>query len=235
MILCVKIVFDNTYVCDCLNGGKKIKMIRQEHNDPRWMFPFVSYTTRLGDGKLPLIIQLHGAGERGHGGDELCMVDGIGFSKAIANDNTHECMVVMPQCPADSFWAARVESLIKFIEQLKDEFDIDADRISLTGFSMGGFGTWFTAMACPELFSAIAPVCGGGMSWNAGVLNMPVWVFHGAADPVVPVVYSDPMVDGMRNVGLDVKYSRIDGVSHNVWDMTYDIELFEWLLSHKKA
>ncbi len=210
-------------------------MIRQEHNEAKWKFPFVSYTNKKGEGKLPLIIQLHGAGERGEGGDELKLVDVHGFSKYVANDDTHECMIVMPQCPKDSFWVAHVESMIEFVEQLKREFNIDPDRVSLTGLSMGGFGTWFTTMARPELFSAIAPVCGGGMSWNVGILKMPIWAFHGMADNVVPIIYTELMVDAMKARGMNVKYTRLDGVGHNAWDHTYDCELLEWLLSQKRG
>ncbi len=209
-------------------------MIRHEHNEPKWKFPFVSYTNKKSEGKLPLIIQLHGAGERGHGGDELHLVDVNGFSKFVANDDTHECMIVMPQCPKDGFWAGKVESIIEFIEQIKSEFDIDPDRISLTGMSMGGFGTWFTAMAAPKLFSAIAPVCGGGMSWNVGVLTMPVWAFHGTADVVVPITYSELMVNAMKARGMNVKYTKFEGVGHNAWDYTYDCGLLEWLLGQER-
>ena len=99
---------------------------------------------------------------------------------------------------------------------------------------MGGFGTWYTAMAAPDRFAAIAPVCGGGMAWNADVLTMPVWAFHGAEDKSVAVFHSDDMVARMRKHGLDVRYSRFDGVGHDVWKKTYDEELLSWLLERKR-
>ncbi len=209
-------------------------MKRAEYRGGKWKFSFVAYTTRLTDQKLPLIIQLHGAGERGNGEDELYKVDINGFSEHVIGDETREVMLVMPQCPADSFWAAKVESIIEFTEQLIEEFDIDPDRVALTGLSMGGFGTWFTAMARPDLYCCIAPVCGGGMSWNAGKLTMPTWVFHGSADEPVPVVYSDLMVNKMQELGLDVKYTRIEGEGHGIWHEVYDMPLLEWLLAHKR-
>ncbi len=209
-------------------------MIREIHIDDRWIFPFVSYTTRHTDRKLPLIIQLHGAGERGSGGDELYLMDKNGFSEHVVEDDEHEVMLVMPQCPKDSFWAAKVESIIAFIEQIKEEFDIDEDRVYLVGFSMGGFGTWFTAMARPDLFAAIAPICGGGMSWNAGVLTMPTWTFHGSLDPIVPIAYTEIMVDKMHELGLDIKYTRVEGVGHDVWRVACTMKLLEWLLEHKR-
>ena len=111
---------------------------------------------------------------------------------------------------------------------------MDEDRVYLCGISMGGYGTWYTSMARPDLFAAIAPVCGGGMAWNASVLKMPVWAFHGAADNVVSVTQSDEMVRAIENAGGNVKYTRIDGVGHNVWDYTFDRELMEWLLDKKR-
>ena len=208
-------------------------MIRIEHNEEKWAFPFVEYIPTDADKKLPLIIQLHGAGERGLGGDDLKQVDVHGLSKLLMN-NDYECRVVMPQCPPDTFWAARVESIISFIEMLKAEFDTDEDKVYLTGLSMGGFGTWYTAMAKPDLFAAIVPICGGGMPWNAGVLDMPVWAFHGTADSIVLVSNSDDMVDALKKLGKDVTYSRLDNVEHNAWDYAYNDTLIKWFLDKKR-
>ena len=209
-------------------------MKRTEHREEKWIFPFVEYSCDKNETKLPLVIQLHGAGERGTGKEDLDKVDIHGFSKYL-KDAEHNCMVVMPQCPQNSFWAAKVESILKFIEQLTEEYNVDEDRICLTGLSMGGFGTWFTAMASPEKFAAIAPVCGGGMAWNAGVLKMPIWVFHGAEDDLVSVSQSDEMVLKLKELNADVTYSRIDGAGHNVWEKAYTKDLIEWLLSKKRS
>ena len=163
------------------------------------------------------------------------LVDVHGFSNYL-NETERDCIVVMPQCPANTFWAARVESIIKFIEQIIEEYKIDEDRVYLTGLSMGGFGTWYTAMAKPKMFAAIAPVCGGGMSWNAGVIKkIPIWVFHGVEDGVVPVFHSDDMVRKLESLNANVRYSRIENVKHNVWVNAYTQELFDWLLSNKKG
>lgn len=208
-------------------------MKRTEHREAKWKFPFVEYSCIEKSENLPLVIQLHGAGERGCGKEDLEKVDVHGFSKYLKNAE-HNCIVIMPQCPVDTFWAAKVESIVEFIEQLIKEYKADEDRVYLTGLSMGGFGTWFTSMARPDLFAAIAPVCGGGMAWNAGVLKMPIWTFHGVEDPVVNVSQSDEMVLKLKGLGADVTYTRIDGVGHNVWEHTYNKELMEWLLSKKR-
>lgn len=207
-------------------------MNRIEHREEKWVFPFVEYTCDIKDEKLPLIIQLHGAGERGCGKDDLDLVDVHGLTEHLT-DGDYKCKVVMPQCPKDSFWAARVESIIRFIEQLKTEFNVDESRIYLTGFSMGAYGTWYTAMARPDLFAAIAPVSGGGMAWNAGVLDMPVWAFHGAEDKTVSVNQSDEMVEALKRLNKDVKYTRFENEGHIIGKLSFTPELIEWLLSQK--
>lgn len=208
-------------------------MIRTEHREESWIFPFISYAPQRANGKLPLVLQLHGAGERGNGQEKLDRVEVWGFPK-MAREGEYPCLFVFPQCPEDTFWVARVESILRFIDQLKEFYDIDEDRIYLTGLSMGGYGTWYTAMAAPQLFAAIAPVCGGGMAWNAEVLTMPVWAFHGVEDKSVSVIQSDEMVLRMQKHGLNVRYTRLEGVGHNVWLNAYNEELLNWLLSHKK-
>lgn len=209
-------------------------MKRIEHREEFWEFPFVEYSYGDTAEKLPLIVQLHGAGERGSGKEDLGLVDVHGFSKLLKDDNSHKCIVVMPQCPQNTFWAARVESIVKFVEHLTEKYNADKNRVYLTGLSMGGFGTWYTAMARPDLFAAAVPVCGGGMAWNAGVLDMPIWVFHGSEDDVVSVNQSDEMVSALKKLGSDVTYSRIDGVGHDVWEYAYNAELLDWMLSRKR-
>lgn len=204
-------------------------MKRIEHNEG-FVFPFVEYSPEKPQGKLPVIIQLHGAGERGYGYDELKLVDIHGFSKLVA-DKDYNCLFIMPQCPSDTFWAARVESIIKFVEEIIEKYDVDETKVFLTGLSMGGYGTWFTAMAKPQLFAKIAPVCGGGMPWNARVLTMPVWAFHGAEDDCVTPVQSDEMVNKLMQLGYDVKYTRKEGVGHDVWVYAYTEELLNWFLN----
>ena len=146
-------------------------------------------------------------------------------------EKDYPCNVIMPQCPSDTFWVARIESILSFIEKMAVKYGADRKRIYLTGISMGGYGTWYTAMARPSVFAAIAPICGGGMKWNAATLSMPVMVFHGTSDPVVSVTQSDEMVEGLLSNGKDVTYNRIEGAGHDVWNCTFDDKLMQWLLS----
>ena len=210
-------------------------MIRKEYNSDKFEFPFIAYTPENITGKLPIIIQLHGAGEVGLGNEDLYKVEIHGFSHLFKEEDS-QCILVMPQCPPDSFWVAQLQNVHKFIENLKNEFDIDDNRIYLTGLSMGGYGTWYTSLAYPDTFAAIAPVCGGGMVWKAGVLNMPIWAFHGSEDPVVYPSESLNMINKIRQTRTDddVKLTILDGVSHNAWEAAYQRELRDWLLSKSK-
>ena len=208
-------------------------MKRVLHKEKSWIFPFISYEPETKGGKLPLVIQLHGAGERGNGQDELDRVEVWGFPK-LAKEGEYPCLFVFPQCPEDTFWVARVESILRFIDQLKESYDIDEDRIYLTGLSMGGYGTWYTAMAAPDRFAAIAPVCGGGMAWNADMLSMPVWAFHGAQDTAVYPDESQKMVDRINILGGNAKLTIYPECEHDSWTKTYsNPDVFKWLLEHK--
>ena len=116
-----------------------------------------------------------------------------------------------------------------------EKFSSDINRIYLTGLSMGGFGTWYTAMAYPDLFAAIAPCCGGGMAWNAEVLKMPIWAFHGLNDAVVSPRHTIEMVEKLKPVNPNLKYDFYEGVGHNSWERAFSPELLRWLLLQKKS
>lgn len=212
-------------------------MIREEFQAGQWQFPFVAYYPENICDNMPLIIQLHGAGERGVGHDELCKVDVHGFSKMLQQGEDYPCIFVMPQCSPESFWAAEVLNIYSFIQAVIQHFHADAKRIYLTGLSMGGFGTWYTSMRYPQVFAAIAPVCGGGMVWNAGSLDMPIWAFHGTEDEVVYPSETINMIHKIRTVGAnkkEVKMTLVDNVGHNAWDYAYNKELLNWLLSKSR-
>lgn len=123
-----------------------------------------------------------------------------------------------------------MKELIDFIVR---EYNIDTNRISITGISMGGFGTWEMALTYPNFFAAIAPVCGGGMSWRAGALkNLPIWAFHGDADNVVPIKNSVEMVNAVIAAGGNAKLTVFHNVTHNSWDEAYtSSNVVEWLVS----
>ena len=201
--------------------------------DKSFEFPFIARTPENMREKLPLIVQLHGAGERGDGSN-LEAVEVHGFSHVFTDDEEFDCILVQPQCPNDSFWVANIPFIKTFIDKIIKKYNCDEDRVYLVGLSMGGYGTWFTAMAFPDMFAAIAPCCGGGMPWNASVLKMPVWAFHGAKDEVVYPYESENMVKAMENAGLTPKYTVFSEYGHNSWEKAFCYELLEWLLMQKR-
>ena len=210
-----------------------MKIIKQKTYEN--VFPFIAYIPDNISDHPALLIQLHGAGERGNGKEDLEKVLVHGFCNTVNDKNLKDCILIMPQCPADTFWAARVESIKKFIDEITLKYSIDTNRIYLCGLSMGGFGTWYTAMAYPNLFAAIAPCCGGGMPWNAAVLQMPIWAFHGLADTIVTPNHTIEMIEKLKPVNPNLKYDLYEGVGHNSWDKAFTEPTLNWILSHKKA
>jgi predicted peptidase len=218
-------------LCESNDGGNTMRVIR---SDADAGFPFISYIPESISEHPALIVQLHGAGERGNGGEDLDLVLVHGFQKVVDDNNFRDCILIMPQCPTDSFWVARIESIRKFIDEMILKFSADTSRIYLCGLSMGGFGTWYTAQAYPSLFAAIAPCCGGGMPWNAGVLTMPVWAFHGAIDSLVSARESIEMIESLQKTNPDAHLTLYENVDHDSWTRAYTKELLHWLLSKHK-
>jgi predicted peptidase len=184
---------------------------------------------------FPLLIFLHGAGERGNNLDQLKV---HGIPKILETDSNFPFVVISPQCPADKWWTDYLEELKALINDAKDKYNIDKSRVYLTGLSMGGFGTWALAGKYPNDFAAIAPVCGGGeiRLAMAGRYKMPIWVFHGAKDDVIPIQRSQEMVDAIKKQGGNwhVKFTIYPELNHNCWDTAYsDPNLYKWFLEQK--
>jgi len=180
--------------------------------------------------KWPLILFLHGAGESG---DDLSRVKKNGLPKIVETKDL-PFVIVSPQSPRMG-WNA--EALNALLDEVMKDNRIDPDRVYLTGLSMGGYGTWALASAHPERFAAIAPICGGGDSKQAGRLKgLPTWVFHGAKDPTVPLARSEDMVKAIKEAGGKPKFTVYPEAGHDSWSETYDNpELYEWFLKHKRG
>lgn len=180
---------------------------------------------------FPLLIFLHGSGERG---DILEKVKAHGPPSFVEQRPDFPFITVSPQCPENTWWVA--EDLQVMLEQLKSKYRIDVDRIYLTGLSMGGFGTWTWAALYPEQFAAVAPVCGGGdIQFAQKLKNTPVWAFHGESDPIVPAKRTIEMVEAVNAKGGSARMTIYPGVGHDSWVNAYnDAELYKWLLSHTK-
>lgn len=183
------------------------------------------------DKTWPLLIFLHGAGERG---DKLDLVKFHGPPKLAEAGEDFPFIIISPQVPERSWWKPALVQLL--VEKIVAEYNVDNKRIYLTGLSMGGFGTWDTAMRFPELFAAIAPICGGGdTTMIANLKNVPVWNFHGAKDDVVPLERSEVMVNALKRAGGKVIFTVYQDANHDSWTETYNNpELYKWFLSHSK-
>ena len=209
--------------------------------------------------KYPLIVFLHGSGERGND-NEAQLKWGSNLFLDSANREKFPAIVVFPQCPADSSWSVRIKNkpadssgiyqfpmnvpptrplqmVMSFIDTLINSGIVDPKRISIGGLSMGGFGTFEILWRKPKLFAAAIPICGGGNPASAKLYgkHFPVWVFHGTDDDAVPVVNSRIMVNALKDAGAKVKYTEYPGVKHDSWINAFaEPTLLPWLFEQKK-
>lgn len=179
------------------------------------------------DKEFPLVLFLHGAGERG---DDIEKVKIHGLPKLINEGKDFPFIVVSPQCPDRMFW--NTDILSKLLDEIEANYRVDKNRIYVTGLSMGGHGTWSLAIEQPNRFAAIAPVCGWADTSKASTIaHIPTWVFHGAKDVVVPVKSSEDMVAALKNYGSNVKLTIYPEANHDSWTETYNNEeLYKWFL-----
>lgn len=200
-----------------------------------WNFSFIlSMPTDIReDERLPLIFFLHGAGERGNDPKDLLR---LSFPKSYLDNPPVRAIFVAPQCSGDEVWTMKIKELKCFFDHIIAEYPVDVDRVSLTGLSMGGFGTWDMAQTYPGMFSAIAPVCGSGAGWRCDPLvDMPIRVYHGDKDDIVPVSCSYEIVDRLICLGGNPELTVFHNVWHNAWDYAYrDTNLIEWLVKQNR-
>lgn len=187
--------------------------------------------------RWPLMLFLHGAGERG---DDLALVAKHGPLKFAQQGTNFPFIIVAPQCPKGQHWDNDV--LMALLDRVLKQHPVDESRIYLTGLSMGGFGTWSLGAAHPEKFAAIAPVCGGGnfieihLAPRPALKSLGVWAFHGVQDPVVPVAESERMIAQLKKIGCDdAQLTLYPEAKHDAWTETYtNPKFYEWLLAHHR-
>ncbi|MEY4918670.1 MAG: Beta-glucuronidase [Verrucomicrobiota bacterium] len=185
--------------------------------------------------RWPLILFLHGAGERGK---NLQIVAKHGPTKIDAAKNNF--IIVSPQCPDGQIWSN--DLLLALLDDVETKYAVDTKRVYLTGLSMGGFGTWSLGLTHPERFAAIAPICGGGelitplLADKGKLTTLSIWAFHGAKDPVVPLEESERMVKLLKKYDVkEVKLTVYPEAQHDSWTETYaNPELFAWFLQHSR-
>ncbi|TQR44381.1 prolyl oligopeptidase family serine peptidase [Paenibacillus popilliae] len=185
------------------------------------------------EAKWPLLLFLHGAGERGH---DIELVKRHGPPKLAEKGEKLPFVIVSPQCPEESLWEIERDALIALLDDVCETYRIDESKIYVTGLSMGGVGTWNLAANYPNKFAAIAPICGGGNPKQAVQLtHTPIWAFHGAKDAIIPAEKSSEMVDAANAAGGNAKLTIYPNANHDSWTETYqNSELYQWLLSHSK-
>lgn len=207
------------------------------------------------DQAWPMIVFLHGAGERGK--DGLIQTE-VGLGTAIRRHmNQWPAIVVMPQCPENQFWDSILPDLEQAMANTKAEYRIDASRIYLTGLSMGGYGTWIWGAMKSDTFAALMPICGGGelpdIKHLIGVkgdtdpmgtleervkrlATVPIWAFHGADDTVVLPERSREMVKRVEQAGGSVRYTEFPKTGHDSWSQAYtDETAIHWLFEQKRS
>ncbi|MEM8526218.1 MAG: prolyl oligopeptidase family serine peptidase [Bacteroidota bacterium] len=217
----------------------------------------ILYPENYDKGKsYPLLLFLHGAGERGDD-NEVQLVHGSKLFTDTENRKKYPAIVVFPQCPKEDYWA-RVDrsedrkvwhypfydtptqplaNVIQLLEQLLTEEAIDENRVYVSGLSMGGMGTFELLAHRPDLFAAATPICGGGNLTLAEryAHSTDFWIFHGDADTVVPVELSRKMNKRLHSLGANVQYSEYKGVNHNSWENAFaEPNYLKWLFSKRK-
>ena len=200
--------------------------------------------------KYPLVLFLHGAGERGND-NRAQLVHGMSDFARDENRSRYPAYVVAPQCPKDKRWvevdwtvetmqmpdepSETMTNVMGLIDQLIDKYPIDKNRIYITGLSMGGFGTWDLIARRPKMFAAALPVCGGVDPKIAGnISHLPLWVVHGDSDTTVNPKHSIRMVEALKKAGGEPRFTLMKNTSHDSWTATYaNPEVLEWLFEQR--
>ncbi len=200
---------------------------------------------------FPLVIFLHGSGERGNE-NEKQLIHGSKLFLNLENRKNFPAYVIFPQCPEGKRWAevdwkadkqlmpaepsVPMRLTIAMIDSCIKKNPVDTSRIYIMGLSMGGFGTWDMISRFPDKFAAAAPICGGGDENQAPkIKNMPIWAFHGAIDKVVKVQRSRNMINALKKAGGNPKYTEYPKTGHDAWNKAFEEkELLKWLFSKHK-
>lgn len=178
----------------------------------------------------PLILFLHGSGESGADVEKVKL---HGPLKYAASQPDFPFIVLAPQAPEAIGW--NTSDVMALLDEALAKLPVDTSRIYLTGLSMGGYAAWQLAVEHPDRFAAVAPVCGAGRPFTAWRLkHLPIWAFHGALDPVVPVQDDRNMVDAVKAQGGDVRFTVYPDTGHDAWTPSYaNPDLYLWFLQHR--
>ena len=199
-----------------------------------WFFLPTDYEAQALSGGAPLLLFLHGAGERGdESGADIAKVKIHGPPRLLDTPEfakNFPCVTVSPQCKNNFAWSPA--QLMLLLDHIEKNYKIDKSRIYVTGLSMGGFGTWMCLNESPNRFAAAAPICGGAKpEWGEKLTGTPIWIFHGDKDPVVVLAFAKRMVEAVQKAGgKKILLTVYEEVGHDSWTQTYDNQLFyDWL------
>ena len=203
--------------------------------------------------KYPLLLNLHGAGNRGSDNKRHLLF----INRPLSNPElcVDDAIILYPHCSPENKWvhtnwsagsydlekmpeSKELKAVLEVVEQVKENYSVDESRMYLMGYSMGGYGTWNLLMNHPELFAAAVPMCGAGDPQKAkNIAKIPIWAIHGAKDPIVPVKGSRDMAAALEKAGAKAfRYTELPEVEHDAWNYTFgNAEIFRWLFSHRKG
>ncbi len=210
--------------------------------DLKFMYSLPQGYDAQGAKRWPVMLFLHGIGERGN---DARKVLAHGPIKLARNGQEFPFIIIAPQCPDGEFWN-NPEALIQLLDHVEKTYRVDNTRVYLTGLSMGGYGAWKLGTTYPERFAAMIPICGGGELLNIRFANpdksealktLAVWAFHGAKDNVVPVTESERTVSYLKGIGArEAKLTIYPDALHDCWTETFNNpEIYTWLLQHQRT
>jgi len=233
------------------SGSMFSSEVYQSSNGDRLPYRMLSPSVVEKGRKYPLILFLHGAGERGTD-NERQLIHGSKGILQYAETHGQNFFYLAPQCPENQRWvevdwslpahtmpvqpSAPMKLVMELLDRMTDELPVDKDRIYICGLSMGGFGTWDLLMRQPDRFAAAIPICGGGDVAGASLIrHIPIWAFHGSLDQTVSPERTRQMVEALERAGGIIRYTQYPEAHHNAWTKTFqNPEVWDWLFAQKK-
>lgn len=185
--------------------------------------------------KYPLVIYLHGGS---HKGNDLNKLKEYGLPYLVDTGKDFDFIIVSPQCPDNKYWSSE-NWFEPLYEKILSKYQIDTNRVYLTGISMGGYGTYIVAMDFPDKFAAIMPLCGGcNDSDTTRICNLkdtPIWTFHGTADDMIPISETERIVTALSECNGNIKFTKLKGEGHGIQYLyEKNSEIYKWMLKQKK-
>lgn len=221
-------------------------------SENRYDLPYrIMYPKAHSKRKLPLVIFLHGSGERGQD-NEKHLVHVIPYLSGDSIQKIYPSIILAPQCAENDYWSPvkrfewtfdengavkpSMQKLIKLIEEIRKEPKVDTHRIYVIGLSMGSFGTYDLIQRKPDWFAGAVPICGGGDTTKTDQYSkVPLWIFHGAKDDVVPPSQSRQIIENLNRIGVQPRYTEFPEGNHGIWENSIRYPgLLDWLFQQKK-